>query len=229
MTKRRTYIYHSPVTGLIETIDADTGHILLIQKSTRDDLLDNKDATLPYQTVDHKTTRIERGQGLEHMGIILTKRWRYSDVLADLICQRVTEGASLLEICRNSKKAGEPVIPPYFILAKWRQDFPQFNEKLEQAFKDRSEIFHGKAIEQAELSDEDNASGQKVIVDTMKWGAAIDNPDRFGSKTKIGTEGEGNITFIINTGIRQELLPEKEAQPVIETEALKEIGDEIKK
>lgn len=213
--KKKTYIYHNPVTGLIEHICEETGIIVLIQKSMRDDLLGNMKDTIPYKETNGVRTRIERGQGLEKMGLVVTKRWTYSETLAELICQRVSEGKTLNEICKSRKStAGEPMMPPYFIVAKWRLDHPEFNEKLEQAFVDRSEIFHGKAIEQAELSDEDNSAAQKVIVDTMKWGASVDNPDRFGNKAKLTGEGDGPITFIINTGIDRAPLPapkEKEA------------------
>lgn len=216
MAKRKTYIYHNPNNGLIEHIDEETGHVVLIQKSTRDDLLGNQKDTMAYTEVNGVRTRIERGQGIEKMGIVITKRWSYSETLTELICNRISEGETLLDICkRGLRKAGEPVMPPYFILAKWRQEHPDFEERLQQAFKNRSEIFHGRAIAEAEKSDEDNATAQKVIVDTMKWGASVDNPDRFGNKAKVESDA-GPITFIINTGISREPLPAPQEKPVIE-------------
>lgn len=214
--KRKTYIYHNPATGLIEHICEETGHVVLIQKSMRDDLLGNIKDTIPYKETNGVRTRIERGQGLELMGLVVTKRWTYSDTLAELIVQRVSEGLTLSQICKpRHGVAGEPIMPPYFVVAKWRLERPDFNEKLEQAFKDRSEVFHGKAIEQAELANEDNSAGQKVIVDTMKWSAGVDNPDRFGNKAKLTGEGDGPITFIINTGIdRTPLAANKEKEAI---------------
>lgn len=214
--KRKTYLYHNPSTGLIEHVDEETGVPVLIQKTMRDDLLNNNRDTMAYAEVNGVRVRIERGQGLENRGLVITKRWTYSDTLAEIIIQRVSEGETLLDICKGKRKmAGDVVMPPYFILAKWRQDYPEFNEKLEQAFKDRSEIFHGKALSEAALSDEDNSTAQKVIVDTMKWAAGVDNPDRFGNKTKVSGDADSPITFVIQTGIdRTPIAPPEEKQAI---------------
>lgn len=220
-SKRKTYIYHSPTTGLIETIDEETGIIILIQKSMRDDLLGNMKDTLPYKETNGIRTRIERGVGIEERGLMLTKRWVYTETLAELIVQKVTEGKTLIDICKRVSVAGEPIIPPYFILAKWRQDRPEFNEKIEQAFKARSEVYHDKAITGAEMADDDNAVSSKIVVDTMKWSAGVDNPDRFGNKTKVSGDVDAPITFVISTGIDRSQIPEKEVIPI--TESVKEI------
>lgn len=220
-SKRKTYIYHSPTTGLIETIDEETGIIILIQKSMRDDLLGNMKDTLPYKETNGIRTRIERGVGIEERGLMLTKRWVYTETLAELIVQKVTEGKTLIDICKRVSVAGEPIMPPYFILAKWRQDRPEFNEKIEQAFKARSEVYHDKAITGAEMADDDNAVSSKIVVDTMKWSAGVDNPDRFGNKTKVSGDVDAPITFVISTGIDRSQIPEKEVIPI--TESVKEI------
>ncbi len=200
MAKNQTYQYQNPKTGLIETIDSKSGRVVLIQRSLRDDLMQNRKDTIPWGRTGGVETRIERG--LESLGIVVSKRWSYSELLVDLISQRITEGETLYEICKGKEvQAGDVIIPPYFILCKWRKEYPEFETKLQEAFKNRAEVSHGKAIYQAEMADEDNATAQKLVVDTHKWSAGVDDPDRFGTKTKVVGDINAPITFLINTGI----------------------------
>lgn len=199
---RKTYIYHNPSTGLIEHICEETGQIVLIQKTLDDSVRTDKSKSIRYSCDNGVECRIERG--LEKLGLLRTKRWVYNDMIAELICQRVTEGETLLEICGPKQNtAGQKIMPPYFIVVKWRRERPEFDLKLKQALSDRSEILADHASEQSKLADEDNATAQKLVVDTLKWRTGVDNPDKFGAKTKISGEIEATTIFVINTGIRR--------------------------
>lgn len=96
--------------------------------------------------------------------------WPYSRVIGCLICQCVVEGKGLVEI---SKQEG---YPPYKTILYWRTK-PEFGKMLSQAFKDKAEYNAEKAIK---LAGEGETT--KLHVDTLKWSAASDNPDKYGSK-----------------------------------------------
>ena len=217
--KRRTYIYHNPSNGFIETIDSDTGNVLLIQRSLKDiDSIKDRDQLISYSMDGHQTM-IEKS--LVASGPQVVQRWVFNEVVASMICQRIQEGETLLDICKpHAGTVNQKILPPYFVVAQWRRDHPEFDEQVKQSFKDRAEIFHGHALRQAELTDEDNASAQKVLVDTYKWAAGIDDAERFGTKTKISGDAENPITFVINTGIPRpndaNYIEPKQALPVID-------------
>ncbi len=115
----------------------------------------------------------------------------YNHTVGSLICQKLTEGKGLIEI---SKMEG---FPNYATILKWKKK-PEFSKMLNQAFKDKAEYNSERAIALANAG-----STNKVLVDTLKWSASSDNPDRFAAK-KPTKKTRQDVKFIIHDEIQDE-------------------------
>lgn len=86
-----------------------------------------------------------------------------------------------------------------------------FKEQVELAKKARADIFYEKIVDSVdeELTKND-VPGAKLRFEKLKYAAAIDNPDKYGEKSKT--------TLDINMNIFQEMkeLPMSEAKKILE-------------
>lgn len=71
-------------------------------------------------------------------------KWPFSQVIADLICTKVCEGASLTQICK------EPGFPSYNVVVRWRRENLDFAVDLKRAFEDRAEFYMEFALQTIE-------------------------------------------------------------------------------
>lgn len=136
----------------------------------------------------------------------------YVEEIAMEIVRRVAEGDTLKKICST---AG---IPPYYIVAKWQIDVPGFKAMLAEARKIRAEMFHDEIVDVKDDVEEDTSKSAKVKLDALKHLAAVNDPDTFGSKTKITGDPNAPLNFVFNTGIARKDTPAIEENPAIPTE-----------
>lgn len=66
----------------------------------------------------------------------------YSEALADVICQRIESGRSTVSICRDDDD-----MPDQSTFYRWRQDRPEFREKIAQAREARLEAWADRMAE----------------------------------------------------------------------------------
>jgi hypothetical protein len=178
--------------GLIEIIDELTGDVVAIQSSTDDLLKGKRERLVEYTLEDGTIVLIEKGMSLDR---ISKKSYAYSKVLADIICQEVTEGAPLTKLCKEDK------YPSYATVCRWRRDHDDFNKALVMAYKFRADYYADKVLEEAEDTlTKDDAAVQKVKVDALKWSAEKGNPERYGNKVKLLGDA-APIHLMIDTGI----------------------------
>jgi len=178
--------------GLIEIIDELTGNVVAIQESTDDLLKGKRERLLEYTLEDGTIVLIEKGMSLDR---ISKNSYAYSKVLADIICQEVTEGAPLTKLCKEEK------YPSYATVCRWRRDNDDFNKALVMAYKFRADYYADKVLEEAEdTKTKDDAAVQKVKVDAYKWSAEKGNPERYGNKVKLLGDA-APIHLIVDTGI----------------------------
>jgi len=180
--------------GIVEVVSERTGQIIAMQK-TMEDLLRNKsDQLVEYICDDGTKVYIQKGLPSE---LIPKHQVIYSTTIADIICQKIAEGATITSICEDDK------MPNYSTLTRWRKAHEDFSEMFEQALKDRAHIYHDKAIDAAEAAvTKDDAAVQSLKMNAYKWGAEKGNPDRFGTRTKITGDNTGH-GFVILTGVPQ--------------------------
>lgn len=202
--------WRNPITGLIEGIK-QTGEVLTVQKSLDAPM----DVTTKAGFTEHTRTDGSKYWVQDGHGIVESKQWIYNEMLGGAIASEVASGARLSQLHKTFAWC-----PPMAVLARWRRVFLDFAEMIEQAERDRALIHFEEIIETADATyekfkdDDDNAvQAAKLKIESRKWLAEKGNVDKFGSKSKVVTEG--SVTIVIDTGIRRE--------PIDVTPAVKEI------
>lgn len=211
------HIFRINAQGLVEAIDIKTGRVIAVQ-STFDDLLKRRSDRLVKINTPEGPVWIEKTLNFDMVGRL--KAWPYSQLLGDLVCEKVTLGVSLVMAC-------EELGVPYSIVKKWERESPEFKESLALARKDGAEYSHGKILELARTRGD-----AKTEIEALKWSAEKNDPERFGNKTKLVGDTSAPITFVIDTGIRREAIPEAPLErevtpPAQEERETKEVGYEV--
>lgn len=87
---------------------------------------------------------------------------------------------------------------------------PPFKEAVEQAKKDRADIFYEKIVDSVdEVLDKGDVPSAKLRFEKLKYAAAIDNPDKYAEKNKHSID--------LNLNIFQEMkdLPAADAKAIL--------------
>lgn len=118
---------------------------------------------------DNQLVWIERGVNPDD--VFKDKRktdWPFSEVIADLICQQVVEGASLTNVCK------QPGFPTYNIVCRWRIENPLFADALKLAYQDRAEFYFDQVLSIVESNQlDDNLLAAKVKIEAYKWASEV--------------------------------------------------------
>jgi len=195
--KPRTTMSFMNDDGYVETIDAKTGDTLFIQNGVHDNFKNKEKYFDLIKTEDGREIYVQKGL-YKGRGKKPRTQIPFSEMTADLICQRIVEGETLVDIC---KSAG---YPSYCVLSSWRRRYPYFDSAIKEARFDRAEHFHDMALKEAKATaSKDDAPAQKIKVETYKWAAKVGNPDTYGDKTKISGDSSAPIKFVVDTGIRR--------------------------
>lgn len=134
----------------------------------------------------------------------LPVKFNYTIPLSEVICQHIREGKTLSQI------ASLEGMPNLNVLYRWRQMYPEFEDKVKAARRERAEIFHDKIVELAEREDiaKDDVPWKKTQIDTFKWLAEKNDPNSYG-KTQ-GGGGNSSVTIVIDTGINRNVVEVKD-------------------
>lgn len=204
--------------GLLELIDLRSGRVICVQHSI-EDLAQKKWDRLVRVDTPQGPVWLEKG--LQFDKIAKSTQLPYSQVLASLICQKITEGATLVGACRELNL-------DYSTVCQWKRTHSEFKEMLHDARIDRAEFLHDEVIDEARAS-----LDRKTKIETLKWGAEKGDPEKYGTKTKIIGDKNAPVQFVIGTGISRPgdsgyVAPEKaEGERVVEEIASKDASEEV--
>jgi len=192
--------------GLIEVVDYHTGRVLCVQHSA-EDLLKGKFERLTRIETPQGDVWIEKGINFD---IVASLRGEpFSEVLGDLLCEHVVNGKSLVGACKELNLE-------YSTVCRWRRENPEFLKRLDQAKKDRAEFLHDEMLERARHS----RTSARTHIEALQYAAEKGDPEKYAPKSPQKGEIQGNITFILSTGIDRTLHPAeaaKEVGPVVST------------
>lgn len=124
--------------------------------------------------------------------------WNYNPVYRDLIIQLVAQGHSFTSIAKR------PEMPSTAIIAKWRNDNPEFEAGIIAAKKARAEGFVDQIIDSLEETKElkkDEVAANKLWLDKLKWLAEKSDPKGYGTKSTTDQTSAQPVQMIINTGV----------------------------
>lgn len=185
----------NPKTNLLEKYDSTTGKIVAIQAKMTDVVPDEnlQEVRLPDGTL----VLVERGVDLAALNHIILDKKHYNPVLVEIIAQKIAEGGSLTSVCK------EPGMPSYATVCRWRRLHPELEDILLKARQDRAEFLRDMVLDEAYAADEDNIGPQKLRVDTLKWLAGKDDPNRFEAKPEKLQVSVAPSVIMVQTGINR--------------------------
>lgn len=123
---------------------------------------------------------------------------KYSDKLADRICQKIAEGYSVRSICKEKDMVSMQT------LFRWLRENDKFREQYVRACKERSYAQAEEIIDIADNATNDymeklegdgyifnseNVQRSRLRIDTRKWLMAKMNPKVYGDKLDMTTNG----------------------------------------
>lgn len=103
----------------------------------------------------------------------------YSPALADEICDRITEGESIYNICKSGH------MPHYTTVWRWLDAHDDFASKCARARALQAEFMDHKIMEEAEKANKDNAYAVKVKIAAYQWRAMKLSPRKYGERLEV--------------------------------------------
>jgi hypothetical protein len=186
--------------GLIEIVDINTGRVLCVQASS-DDLLQDKWERLTRIDTPEGPVWIEKGLDLDLA--LKVKGIPYSRTVSDLLCEKVVNGQTLVGACKDMNL-------DYSLICRWRREHTEFREALDQAKKDRAEWLHDEMLDRARHA----RTSARTHIEALQWAAEKADPAAFAPKALEKGGMQGNITFVISTGIDRSLAGVEEVKDV---------------
>ena len=180
-------------TGLLEVFDSETGKLIAIQESPDQALLHERRERLVERVLPDGSTCLVEAT-IDPAKLLKFKFEEYSSYVVDLICEKIVEGESLTDIC---KQRG---FPSYATFCRWKKQVPGIQEQIDGARRDRAEYMRDQAYQEALSVDEGSVDSTKLRIETIKWLASTDNKERFGN-AKAQVELTQPLQIIVNTGI----------------------------
>lgn len=110
----------------------------------------------------------------------------YTEELADLICDRLSEGESLLNILRD------PGMPNRTTVYRWMRQFEAFRNNYAEAREAGADKQFDELYETALKAEPENVSVHKLQIDTMKWCLARKLPKKYGDRIEVDQKTELN-------------------------------------
>ena len=106
---------------------------------------------------------------------------KYSDELAEKICEKIANGRSLRSIC------AEDGMPSAVTVCKWLSENEEFSKQYARAREEQADYFAEEIIEIADSAEAESAavSKAKLQIDARKWAASKIAPKKYGDKQEI--------------------------------------------
>lgn len=193
LTAPKLYWELNKKTGNLEQYDTTTGKLVAVisadnAHNTNKDL---EEVRLPNGDL----VSVEKGVDKALLLQPYYSRKGYSPMIMEALCAEVAAGRSLTDVCHDRG------MPCYSTLMRWRRLYPEVEEMLQKARIDRAETLRDKAMETAMASDEDNVASSRLKVDTLKWAAGKDDPNKYEAKPEKMQVNVAPTAILIQTGI----------------------------
>lgn len=170
-------------------VDMHTGRVLCVQYS-HEDLLEKRWERLTRIETPQGPVFLEKGLNFDDTQFL--KPEPFSQMLADLLCEEIAKGSTLVAACEKTHLN-------YSTVLKWKRESQSFKEALLQAEKDRADSIHDEVLDEARKYNTD----AKTKIAALSWSAERLNAEKYGTKTKITGDANAPLTFFIETGVRR--------------------------
>jgi len=195
--------------GLYEVIDENTGNILSVQKTAE---FKQEKKLIPHILEDGSTVNLEEGVDPKAIGLKSIRQYEYNLYMANIICQKVAEGKTLLSISKD------PDMPPYYMILQWRRKNKDFEQALANARRDRADFYHEEAIDTAmslpsEATEKEYVAASRTKIDTLMKASERENPEKYNVKQKGVEVNVAAQTVVYETGVPPSKYNEKDVGP----------------
>ena len=112
----------------------------------------------------------------------MTRPSKYSQELANKICEQIANGKSLRAVCRGKN------IPDTRTVRRWLQDNEEFRLQYAQAREDQADFHADELIAIADT--EKDANRARVRIDARKWVASKLRPKVYGERVTAEVTGK---------------------------------------
>lgn len=109
------------------------------------------------------------------------KQVRYSEAVADEICERLSNGESLLSICKDGH------MPDQGSVYRWIAKYEEFATKYVRAREAQAEFLVDELVAIADNLEED-VQRSKLRLETRRWIAEKLRPKKYGPKVELAGE-----------------------------------------
>lgn len=116
---------------------------------------------------------------------------KFSQDLADKICEQIAHGKSLRAVC------AEDDMPSTSTVCKWLNESQEFSEQYARARDRQADHYFEEIIEIADTVESDSAAVAKarLQVDARKWTLSKLAPKKYGEKTELDVKSsDGSMT-----------------------------------
>ncbi len=147
----------------------------------------------------------------------MTKPKPYDEAVAQVICERIIEGQSLREICRDPDMPGKDTV------YKWLAVTPKFSDAYARAREHQCDAWADDIREIADDATNDymeriakngeiehvpnpeTVQRSKLRIDTLKWLMSKYSPRRFGDKIDVNMTGEVKVSTLSDADLEARL------------------------
>lgn len=122
-------------------------------------------------------------------------------LLQDVICSRLANGETLLDIC------DDPNMPSMHTIGRWRRANKEFDTAMIEALKNHADYSADKALriveELNQVPFKSEVEKAKLHTDILKWRAQVHKPHNYSPTVKADMNVTMPVQIIVNTGIRR--------------------------
>jgi len=120
---------------------------------------------------------------------------KYTEILADDICERIAKGKSLINICGELNLS-------YSQVMVWLKKYPDFTDNYARAREAQADWYADEIISVIDnaKSDRNEIERAKVKIEALKWVASKLKPKKYGDKIDL-TSGGDRIEIPIYGGL----------------------------
>jgi hypothetical protein len=122
---------------------------------------------------------------------------KFSDKLADKICERIADGESLRAICADKNVPGKRTV------MTWLSRNENFRHQYAQAREEQADFYADEIIEIADNEADTNRA--RVRIDARKWKASKMAPKKYGDYQRVHAKLEHDFSGLSDEELDREL------------------------
>lgn len=119
---------------------------------------------------------------------------KYTEALADSICDKLMDGMSMRQIAKL------PSMPDRSTMLRWMSTNKDFAAKCAHAREEQADLMDDLILETANACTPETASADKVKISAYQWRAAKLKPKKYGDKVEVEQSGEVKHTISFKRG-----------------------------